>query len=269
MARELLQRRAERRQIQIDSGDAGVLERLDPCPHRLRDPRLHVLPITVVFGLHITDPWAADQKDGAVGGRLVLDVQAAFGLGVDRPGRGDGEARGHQPRGERVPGTGRLVREHQGHHPVGLQGSATLGEDGRHPRLVVATRKRLRPFLALKPRRVGDRFVVLVGQLAAEEFGEDMPSGALEPDIEEVGQLGVHDIVVVGRVHDDHVNAAILDMVKAVARFARDGDRRGRIRWRGAVVEQIADTVRVGAHQRDEFLDASGGLFDGPVIAHT
>ena len=38
-----------------------------------------------------------------------------------------------------------------------------------------------------------------------------MPDAALEPDVEEVGELGVLDVVVVGRVNGDVVNAAICD----------------------------------------------------------
>ena len=72
----------------------------------------------------------------------------------------------------------------------------------------------------------GNCFVLLVGQVPAEQLGEDMAGGALEPDVKEVRQLGVHDVVVIGRVHDHHVDASVLDVVEAVRRLA--GDRNGR-----------------------------------------
>ena len=48
--------------------------------------------------------------------------------------------------------------------------------------------------------RVGHGFVVLVGQRRGEPIGVQVADGTLEPDVEEIGQLGVHDVVVVRRI---------------------------------------------------------------------
>ena len=131
--------------------------------------------------------------------------------------------------------------------------------DRRHALLIVASGERPGAFLAAEPRRVGDRLVVLVGEMAAEEPGEDMAGGALEPDIEEVRKFGIHDIVVIGRVHDHGVDAAVCDMVEAVAGLAGDRDPR---RFPG-----LEQPLLFGTNQRDEFLDAFGCLVYGPVVA--
>ena len=162
------------------------------------------------------------------------------------------------------------MSEHQGHDALRLQDPAALGKDGRHSLLVVPSCERPGALLALEPGRIGDGFVVLVGQVSAEQLGEDMAGGALEPDIEEVRQLGVHDVVVIGRVHDHRVDAAVCDVVEAVARLAGDGHRWRREFRRVGIVEQATSVAfRFGANQRDEFPDAFSGLVDGPVIAQS
>ena len=55
--------------------------------------------------------------------------------------------------------------------PFALQHAAALGEDAGHALLVVARGQRLRALLAVELRRVGDRLVVLVRELAAEQLG--------------------------------------------------------------------------------------------------
>ena len=157
---------------------------------------------------------------------LSPDVQAAGGLGVDRPRCGDGESGLDQPGGQRVPGAGGLVREHQRHDAVRLQHPAALGEDRRHPCLVVLAGEGACAGLTGELGWVGDRLVLLVCELLPEQLGEQMPGGPLEPDVEEVRQLGVHDVVVVRRVHDHGVDAVVREMVETVRRFAGDRDRR-------------------------------------------
>ena len=207
---------------------------------------------------------AAYEEDGAVGRGLVLDVQTAFGLGIDRPRRGDDEAGLDETRGQRVPGAGRLVREHQRHYAVGLQNPPALGEDGRHALLVVAPGQRSGARLARKAGRIGDRLVFLVGQLPAEQLRKDVAGSALEPDVEEVRQLGVHHVVVVRRIHDDGIDARVIDVVEAVARLAGDGDGRSRGRRRRSRfghIEQIAGIAGGGgADQAHQFVDTLGGL---------
>ena len=116
-------------------------------------------------------------------------------------------------------------------------------------------------FLAAEPRRVGDRLVVLVGEMAAEELGEDVAGGALEPDIEEIREFGIHDIVVIGRVHDHGVDAAVCDMVQAVAGLAGNRDPRR--------LPGFEQSLPFGAGQRDELADAFGGLGSGPFVAES
>ena len=53
----------------------------------------------------------------------------------------------------------------------------------------------------------GDGLVHLVGEVRGhQEVAEDVAGGALEPNVEEVGELGVVDVVVVGRVKDDGID---------------------------------------------------------------
>ena len=226
LARELLQRRAEAGQVKIDAAHTRLLEIVHPLPHGPRNRRLHVFPIAGGAVAGVRGAGAADQKYRAVGRRLVPDVHAALGLGVDRPGRGDDEPRFDQPARQRVPGAGRLVGEHERHDAVRFERPAALGEDQRHPLLVVAMREGAGAALAGEPGRIGDRFVLLVGQPAAEQFREHVAGGALEPDVEEVGQLRVHHVVVVRRIHDDGVHRAVVHVVQVVARLAGDSDGR-------------------------------------------
>ena len=194
------------------------------------DPWLDVFPVKVALDFRIVLPGPADQKNGAgFGSCLVLDMQTALSLGIDRPGGGDEKACLHQTGGQRVPGAARLVGEHQGHDAVRLQHPAALGEDGRHALLVVPTRQCPGALLSLEPGGIGDGFIVLVGQAVAEQVGEDVTGGAFEPDVEEVRQLGIHDVVIIRRVDDHRVDAAILNMIEVVSRFA------GNVDWRGFV----------------------------------
>ena len=128
--------------------------------------------------------------------------------------------------------------EHEGHHPVRLEDPLTLREDGSHALLIVATRTRLGALLTLESSHIGDRLVVLIGQVAAEEFREDVASCPLEPDVEEVRQFRVHDVVVVRGIHDDRVDAGVLDVIEAVAGLA--GDRDGRRGSVGLIAEEFA-----------------------------
>ena len=139
-------------------------------------------------------------------------MQTAFGLGVHRPGRGDGEPGFDQAAGQRVPCSCRLVREHDGHDAVRLQDAALFLENGRHATLIVAAGEVLSA--ALLPgelSRIGDCFTIFVGQVADEQLRIEQPRRALEPDVEEVRQLRIHDVVVVGRVHHDAVDGCILE----------------------------------------------------------
>src|SRR5262249_32569301 len=108
------------------------------------------------------------EEDGAVGGGLVLNVQAAFCLGIYWPACCDGEPRLHQCFGQRVPGTSCLMRKHQGQYAIRLQYSSAFCKDRCHAVLVVPPGERLATFLATKGCYVGDSFIFFVSQSAAE-----------------------------------------------------------------------------------------------------
>ena len=120
MLGEFLERRTERGQIKVHAGDPGILELLEALADRSRHLGFHVLPIDMLIGVNAASARAARQKHRAVCRGLVPDVEAAFGFGVDWPRCSDGKARFHQSHGERIPGAGRLVGEHERHDAVGL-----------------------------------------------------------------------------------------------------------------------------------------------------
>ena len=93
----------------------------------------------------------------------------------------------------------------------------TFGEDRGHAILVFKASKYFRTFFALEPSYIRDRLIVLIGQVPAEHLRETMAGGTLEPDIKKIRQFGVHNIVVVGRVHDDRIDTTLFDRIKAVA----------------------------------------------------
>ena len=109
--------------------------------------------------------------------------------------------------------------EHHGHDAVRLDNAAAFAEYLAHLGVIVvggeiagglggsALARGLRP----KPRRAGYRLIRLVRQIRARElFPKRVAGGALEPHEEEVGQLGVVHIVVIGRVKHDRVNRGVV-----------------------------------------------------------
>ena len=144
---------------------------------------------------------------------------------MHRPRGLEGEAGADEGGGQGVPGFHLFVGEHDGEHAVVTQDAGHLAEAGSHLALVVAggqllgfawlaalERGRKRDgegdAHALEACRVGHRLVILVGQRVTEEVRVEMAGAALEPDVEEIAQLGVHDVVVVGWVHADVMHRA-------------------------------------------------------------
>ncbi len=76
--------------------------------------------------------------------------------------------------------------EHQSHDPTGLENTTTFLKNPSHPLLIVSTRKCFCTFLPGKLGRVRNSFVVLVRQLAREEFGYDVSGCTFQPNIEKV-----------------------------------------------------------------------------------
>ena len=141
------------------------------------------LPIEVFFGLHILCARAADQKDGGFGRRLVPDVQTALGFSVDRPGRGDGEARSISPLVSASQASTFLCVNINVMMPSGFRVAAALGKDGGHPLLVVPARDHADPFSPLNRAGLATASLSLSVRFRRNSSGEDMPCGALEPDV--------------------------------------------------------------------------------------
>ena len=70
-----------------------------------------------------------------------------------------------------------------------------------------------------------------------------MAGRAFEPDIKEVRQFGIHNVVVIGGVHHYSVDAAVPDVVEAVAGLAGNRDRRRRIARHRCPGEEIVAAV--------------------------
>ena len=100
--------------------------------------------------------------------------------------------------------------EHHRHNAVGLDDPTALGENCGHLALIVGERQGFGRIplacASFEPGRAGDGFPAFVGQVDGEVIGENVAGGALEPNIEEVGQLRVVDVGFVGRVEDDAVH---------------------------------------------------------------
>jgi hypothetical protein len=63
-------------------------------------------------------------------------------------------------------------------------------------------------FLAAVAVRCGDQLFGLRNRERGEEVGKDGPQRPTQPDVEEVRQVGVADVVVVGRVGGDELVGA-------------------------------------------------------------
>ena len=113
--------------------------------------------------------------------------------------------------------------------------NAIIGEDPEsllkrrcHLALVVAGSELLLfSAQAREAGRIGHRFVVLVGQVVSEQIRVDGTESALQPYVEEVRQLAIHDVVVVRRVSEHKIDATVLQVVQIGCRGQGefDGDR--------------------------------------------
>ena len=129
---------------------------------------------------------------------------------MHRPGRDDLEAGLDERRGQRVPGLHLLVREHHREDAVRSQDTEAFAEDVLHlPCVVTVGHLLLAATQGREAGRVGYRLGVLVGQRPREPVRVEVTDRPLEPDVEEVGELRVLDIVVVGRVDADEMHTAI------------------------------------------------------------
>ena len=106
------------------------------------------------------------------------------------------------------------------HRAAGLEHPVRLGEGAGHHLLVGPARLVL---AAAVPHCVRHRLLLLRRPLRGEVLRMEMPDGALEPDVEEVRDVGVGHVVVVGRIGDDGV-----EMDRAASPIASPRKRRGR-----------------------------------------
>ena len=129
-------------------------------------------------------------------------------LAAHRPRRGDRPAGADHPVEQRLParrrgpvvvGVGLLERVVDGDREVGERGLASAREHA--PEAVLE--ERLRAVLAVVAVRVGDELLGLRHEHRAQQVGVHAAQRAAQPDVEEVGEVGVADVVVVGRVRGD------------------------------------------------------------------
>ena len=114
------------------------------------------------------------------------------------------------------------MREHHHHHAVVLQHAARFGENALHRRLVGG----LRALCAAVAVRVGHGLVGLVGHAVFEVLRIEIAESALFPDIIEVRQLGVLNVVVVGRIENDRVDRAVGDALHMIGAAVKNLQRR-------------------------------------------
>ena len=152
---------------------------------------------------------AADEDDAGGEGVGVDASTCGFALGSHRPGAADGEASADHRVEEGLPaGAGGAF----GAVALGLlEGIIDSDREGRVRLLGEAVHRlghaveeeRLGLLLAAMAVGSGDQLLGLGHSERGEEVGEDGPQRAAQPDIEEVRQVGVGDVVVVGRVGGD------------------------------------------------------------------
>ena len=103
--------------------------------------------------------------------------------------------------------------------------------------------------------------MILVGEVRGEVLGKEQARRPLEPDVEEVGQLGIRDVVVVRRVHYDAIDAGIRQ-AEGIGRAERNLDRAV-----GSLgLEERLVAVTPDAGKLDEFVEGLAGLLDSPVV---
>ena len=77
---EYFQRGAKAGKVEVNAGNARLLERLDALQDFLFDLRLQFFPEDHIVVIRLFGAGTAYQKNGGVGRGLVLDVQGTFRL---------------------------------------------------------------------------------------------------------------------------------------------------------------------------------------------
>ena len=282
MIRYDLQRRAKRRKVQVDRLETIRLQPPNVPPNGILYQPLHTVPRE---GRRIALHRTAYQQYRRAHGGLPSDVKGLLGLGLHRPGAGDAEARLDESGYQRVPSAGGLVREHDGHDAVVLDDAAALDEDLPHLGVVIVGGQIARGLVAgycpiTKARRTGDGLVYLVRQVWLTKVGIDVANGALQPNVEEVGELRVVDVVVIGRVEHDGVHTARRN-VQILRETESDLGRRSDVVVNGGSAvsrEKCALVLRGGriaicklgmAGHRRQFFDALVNAVQSPIQPKT
>ena len=118
--------------------------------------------------------------------------------------------------------------EHDCEYAVVRKDPESLLERRCHLALVVAASELLLfSAQAREAGRIGHRLIVLVGQVVSEQIRVDGAESALQPHVEEVRQLAIHDVVVVRRVGQYQIDTTVLEVVQIGRRGQGDldGDR--------------------------------------------
>ena len=100
------------------------------------------------------------------------------------------------------------MRIYNNERGAGLQHAVGLGERSPHHVLIEPPGLWLATVVAV---RCNNCFAAFWGELAREVIGKQAPYRSLKPDVEEIGQVGVGDIVVVRRICDDGVDGPVRD----------------------------------------------------------
>ncbi|RLE69063.1 MAG: hypothetical protein DRJ45_07105 [Thermoprotei archaeon] len=187
--------------------DPGAPELLQPPAQVL----LHFRPYLVVpaGGGLSGGALAAGEEDGGADGTFLAGMGGGLHLGVNWPGGGGVEAGGKEALDELLPGGGGAVGEHDYGDPVGFEHSVNLAEGLGEEALEVFAGDLLALFSAAPAGGVVDDLLVLGGEFGFERLGVEIAHGALEPDVEEVREICVGHVVVIGRIDDDGIEGGI------------------------------------------------------------
>ena len=144
---------------------------------------------------------AGDDVDGGGQGRRLTGDEPGFHLSAQRPGAADHQAGIEQGVDHRLPAGGGLVGVDDDGHAARFEDAVHLLES----LLQVLLKEALASLPAVRAVGVGHDLARFGGERGGEEFRVEMAHGALEPDVEEVGEVGVGHVVVVGRVGEHGV----------------------------------------------------------------
>jgi hypothetical protein len=171
----------------------------------LADALLHLPPHLGVLPHRLARALATDHVDGGGEGSRLLGAQPGLHLRVDGPGGRHVKAGVQQGLEDRLPGGGGLVGEDDDGDAVGLEDPMDLAEGlGEH--LLKAAPGLLHPACLA---RISHHLLGLGSEGGREQLRMEVADGALEPDVEEVREVAVGHVVVVGGVGDDGVEVVV------------------------------------------------------------